>query len=435
MATQRIGATNGRPAAGARRPHVVVVGAGFGGLEVARYLGGAPARVTVIDRRNYHLFVPLLYQVATAALAPGDIAEPIRTVLAKYDNVEIMLGDVDDVDVAARRVTFDGHAIDYDVLVLAPGSGQSYFGHDEWAQWAPGLKTVEDAREIRAKLLMAFERAEITTDPDERRRLMTAVLVGGGPTGVEMAGAIAELAMQTLRREFRNIRPEEARVVLLEAAPRLLGPFPERLARFAHQKLERMGCEVRTSTMVEEVDERGVVAGGERIEAGCLIWTAGVQAAPVGRWLGVETAKTGQVEVDEHLAVPGLEDVYVIGDAALARDRDGSPLPGLAQVAKQQGRYLGKALAARFAGKPWPGPFRFINYGNMATIGRNAAIADFGWWRSAGFLAWLLWGVAHIYLLIGFRNRVVVSIEWLWAYLTKQRGARLITGERKAPLV
>jgi NADH dehydrogenase len=418
-----------------RLPRVVIVGAGFGGLEVARQLGGAPARVSVIDRRNYHLFVPLLYQVATAALSPGDIAAPIRAVLAKHDNVDVLLGDVSDVDVEAKRVDFDGYEIDYDVLVLAPGSGQSYFGHDEWADYAPGLKTIEDARNIRGRLLMAFERAEMTSDAEEQRRLMTVVLVGGGPTGVEMAGAVAELAKQTLRREFRRIRPENARVILLEAMPRLLGPFPERLAGFAERKLERLGCETRTGAMVETIDERGVVAGGERIETATVIWTAGVQAAPVGRWLGVETEKTGQIKVDEHLAVPGLEDVYVIGDAALALDENGEPLPGLAQVAKQQGRYLGKALRARFAGRPRSAPFRFKNYGNMATIGRNAAIADFGWWRTAGFFAWLLWGVVHIYLLIGFRNRVVVAIEWLWAYVTMQRGARLITGKRKAPMV
>jgi NADH:ubiquinone reductase (H+-translocating) len=416
-------------------PHVVIVGAGFGGLEVARALGGTQARVTLIDRRNYHLFVPLLYQVATAALAPGSISAPIRRVLAPHDNVRVLLGDVHEVDTARRCVAFDGRTLDYDVLVLAPGSGQSYFGHDEWAEFAPGLKTVEDAREIRGTLLMAFERAEMTQDAQERERLMTVVLVGGGPTGVEMAGAVAELAKQTLKREFRHIRPEDTRVILLEALPRLLTPFPEALASFAQRALERLGVEVRTGAMVERVDEQGVVAGGERIAAASVIWTAGVRAAPVGRWLGVETEKTGQVRVDRDLAVPGLEDIYIIGDAAFALGRDGQPLPGLAQVAKQQGQYLGKALARRLAGRPWPGPFRFRNYGNMATIGRNAAIADFGWWRTAGLIAWLLWGVVHIYLLIGFRNRVVVAVEWLWAYLTRQRGARLITGERKAPLV
>jgi NADH:ubiquinone reductase (H+-translocating) len=414
---------------------VVIVGAGFGGLEVARALGGTRAQVTVIDRRNYHLFMPLLYQVATAALAPGSISAPIRSVLARHDNVRVLLGEVQEVDTAQRRVTFDGRTVDYDVLVLAPGSAQSYFGHDAWAEFAPGLKTVEDAREVRGKLLMAFERAEMSLDTKERNRLMTVVLVGGGPTGVEMAGAVAELAKQTLKREFRRIRPENARVILIEALPRLLTAFPEPLANFARRALERLGVEVRTGAMVEGVDGGGVVAGGERIDAATVIWTAGVRAAPVGRWLGVETEKTGQVRVDQDLAVPGLEGVYVIGDAALALDREGKPLPGLAQVAKQEGQYLGKALAARFSGRPWRGPFRFHDYGNMATIGRNAAIADFGWWRTAGFLAWLLWGVVHIYLLIGFRNRLVVSLEWFWAYLTRQRGARLITGERKAPLV
>jgi NADH dehydrogenase len=414
---------------------VVIVGAGFGGLEVARALGGTPAQVTVIDRRNYHVFMPLLYQVATAALAPGSISAPIRSVLARHDNVRVLLGEVQEVDTAQKCVAFDRRTVDYDVLVLAPGSGQSYFGHDAWAEFAPGLKTVEDAREIRGKLLIAFERAEMSSDPKERDHLMTVVLVGGGPTGVEMAGAVAELAKQTLKREFRRIRPENARVILIEALPRLLTSFPEPLANFAQRALERLGVEVRTGAMVEGVDGDGVVAGGERIDAATVIWTAGVRAAPVGRWLGVETEKTGRVRVDQDLAVPGLEGVYVIGDAALALDREAKPLPGLAQVAKQEGQYLGKALAARLSGRPWPGPFRFHDYGNMATIGRNAAIADFGWWRTAGFLAWLLWGVVHIYLLIGFRNRLVVSLEWFWAYLTRQRGARLITGERKAPLV
>lgn len=420
--------------AGERRRHVVIVGAGFGGLEAAKALGGKPVSVTVIDRRNYHLFVPFLYQVATATLSPADVAETVRAILRKHQNVEVLLGEVTGVDPAGKRVFMGEQAVDYDDLVIATGSGQSYFGHDAWARHAPGLKTVEDAREIRGRLLMAFEQAEMATDEDERRRLMTVVLVGGGPTGVEMAGAIAELVRRTLRRDFRHIRPESARIILVEALPRLLTPFPEKLAAFARRRLERLGVEIRFNAPVEDVDDESVVAAGERIRAGLVVWTAGVQASPAGRWLGVETDKAGRIKVDDDLGVPGLEDVYVIGDTALVLGKDGEPLPGLAQVAKQQGQYLGRALARKGAGQPWPGPFRFRNYGNMAVIGRNAAVADFGWWRTAGFVAWLLWFVVHVYLLIGFRNKLVVTVAWVWAYLTHQRGARLITGERKAPL-
>ena len=417
------------------RPHVVIVGAGFAGLEVARALGGAAARVTVIDRRNFHLFVPLLYQVATAALSPAEVIAPIRQILRRYDNVEVMLGAVSGVDTVERAVLMGEQRVPYDVLVIATGSGQSYFGHHGWADHAPGLKTIEDAREIRGKLLMAFERAEMTADDAERRRLMTFVVVGGGPTGVEMAGAIAGLARETLKREFRHIRADQARIVLLEAADRILLPFPEDLARFAQRKLEGLGVEVRTDCMVEDVDERGVLAGGERFDSAAVVWGAGVAASPAAAWLGVEPAKGGTVAVDETLRVRGLDDVYVLGDTALCLDEKGEPLPQLAQVAKQQGQYLGRALRRTIEGRPWPGPFRFTNYGNMATVGRNVAVADFGWWRTGGFLAWLLWGVIHVFLLVGFRNRVAVTLQWLWIYITYQRGARLITGERKASIV
>jgi len=419
----------------AQQPHVVIIGAGFGGLAAAREFGGAPVRVTVIDRRNYHLFVPLLYQVATAALSPADVSAPIRAVLSRHANIQVVLGEVTGIDRERRRVLLGERTVPYDYLVIATGSGQSYFGHDEWAEHAPGLKTIEDAREIRGRLLMAFEQAETIEDPEERRRLMTIVLVGGGPTGVEMAGAIAELTRDTLRREFRHIRPEHARIILLEAMPRLLGAFPEELARFARRRLERLGVEIKLDCPVEGVDATGVTACGERIEAAIVVWTAGVAASTAGDWLAVETTKAGQIEVDANLAVPGLDRVFAIGDTARALDQDGKPLPGLAQVAKQQGAYLGRALARVAAGKPWPGPFRFRDYGNMATIGRHAAIADFGWWRTGGAIAWWLWGMVHIYLLIGFRNRLLVAMHWLWIYLTKQRHARLITGERKAPLV
>lgn len=411
-------------------PHIVVIGGGFGGLSVARRLGGAPCRVTLIDRQNFHLFVPLLYQVATAALSPGDIAEPIRQVLARDRNVEVRLDEVTGVDTARRRVVTKTGEIGYDVLVIATGSGQSYFGHPEWATHAPGLKSIADAQEIRNKLLMAFEEAERTDDAARRAALMTIVLVGGGPTGVEMAGAVSELARHTMRRDFRRISPADARIVLVEAMPRLLGPFPEKLASHAQRVLEGRGVELRFNAPVEDVGEDYVVAGGERIPAGTIVWTAGVAASPAGKWLGVETDRAGRVLVDANLAVPGHDGVYVIGDAAHAKGEDGEPLPGLAQVAKQQGEYLGRALAAQAQGRPWPGPFKFRNYGNMATIGRNQAVADFSWWRTAGFVAWLLWSVVHVFLLIGFRNRVLVSVQWLWAYLTYQRGVRLILGDR-----
>lgn len=414
-------------------PHVVIVGGGFGGLSVARKLGGARCRVTVVDRRNFHLFVPLLYQVATAVLSPAEIAEPIRRILSRYKNVEVLLGEVTAVDAANKRVLLGDRAIDYDVLVLAPGSGQSYFGHAEWAAHAPGLKSVEDATEIRHKLLMAFEEAERTTEEARQRALMTVVLVGGGPTGVELAGSISELVRETLKRDFRRISPRQARIVLLEAMPRLLGPFPDELARHARKVLEQRGVELRLNTPVEDIRPECVVAGGEEIPAGTIIWTAGVAAAPAARWLGVETGRDGRVAVDRRLAVPGFDRIYVIGDTALAQGADGQPLPGLAQVAKQQGLYLGRALAGEFAGRPWPGPFTFRNYGNMATVGRHQAIADFGWWHTAGLVAWLLWCVIHVFLLIGFRNRLMVTAEWLWVYATFQRSARLILGGRDRP--
>lgn len=417
------------PAPNRDLPHVVIVGAGFAGLSVARKLGSRPCRVTIIDRQNFHLFVPLLYQVASTVLSPGDIAEPIRRVLSRHQNVEVLLDEVTGIDTAARKVITREQSIDYDALVIATGSGQSYFGHPEWARHAPGLKTLEDAIEIRNKLMLAFEEAERTKDEERRRALMTVVLVGGGPTGVELAGSISELARHTIKRDFRHIRPEETRVILLEATSRLLSAFPEDLADHARKVLQAGGVDLRFDTPVEDVRENCVIAGGESIAAGIIIWTAGVAASPAGRWLGVETDRNGRIKVDDRLAVPGLDGVYALGDTALAVGDDGSPLPGLAQVAKQQGLYLGKALADQLSGRPWPGPFRFRNYGNMATIGRNHAVADFGWWRTGGFVAWVLWSIIHVLLLIGFRNRLLVTMQWLWVYLTYQRASRLIIGE------
>jgi NADH dehydrogenase len=393
-----------------RPPQVVIVGAGFAGLAAAKRLGRAPVAVRVIDRRNHHLFQPLLYQVATAALSPADIAEPIRAVLRPYRNVEVLLDQVTGIDTAARRVlTRETAAHSYDFLIVATGSGDAYFGHEDWARFAPGLKSIEDATDIRRRLLLAFERAEGVADPALRQRLLTFVLVGGGPTGVEMAGAVAELAKATLARDFRHIDPEK-------------------LGAYAGSALARMGVDVRLETTIEHIDAEGVIARGERIPAATVIWSAGVRATPVGRWLGVATARNGAVRVEPDLSVPELPEVFVPGDAALAPGPDGTPLPGLAAVAEQQGRYLGELIAARVEGRPDAGPFVYRDRGTMATIGRSAAVADFGGVQLTGHVAWLLWGLVHIYLLIGFRNRLAVFVNWMWSWLTYGRGACLITG-------
>jgi NADH dehydrogenase len=412
-----------------RPPHVVIVGAGFAGLTAAKRLGRALVEVTVIDRRNHHLFQPLLYQVATAALSPADIAAPIRATLRLYRNIEVLLDEVIEIDTAARRViTKYTAAQSYDFLILATGSEYAYFGHEDWPRFAPGLKSIEDATAIRRRLLLAFERAESARDPALRERLLTFVLVGGGPTGVEMAGAIAELAKATLARDFRHIDPKSARILLVEAGPRLLPAFPEKLSAYARSALARMGVDVRLETMIEQIDEEGVIARGERIPAATVIWSAGVQATSVGHWLGVATARNGAVRVEPDLSVPELPDVFVPGDAALLPGPDGTPLPGLAAVAEQQGRYLGELIAARVERRPDLGPFVYRNRGTMATIGRSAAVADFGTVQLTGHVAWLLWGFVHIYLLIGFRNRLAVFVNWIWSWLTYGRGARLITG-------
>ena len=412
-----------------RPPHVVVVGAGFGGLAAAQRLGKAPVDVTVIDRRNHHLFQPLLYQVATAALSPADVAAPIRATLRPYRNTEVLLDEVVEIDPEARRViTRDNADQTYDYLIVATGSVYAYFGHEDWPCYAPGLKSLEDAIAIRRRLLLAFERAETTRDPTRRERLLTFVLVGGGPTGVEMAGAIAELAKATLARDFRHIDPGAARILLVEAGPRLLPGFPEKLSTYAAATLRRMGVEVRLETMIEAIDAEGVTARGERIPTGMVVWSAGVRATPVGQWLGVGTARNGAVEVEPDLSVPYFPEVFVLGDAAYVPGPDGKPLPGLAAVAEQQGRYVARLIAARVEQRPDPGPFVYRNRGTMATIGRSAAVADFGGVQLTGFTAWLLWGLVHIYLLIGFRNRVAVFVNWVWSWLTYGRGARLITG-------
>ena len=413
-----------------RRPHIVVVGAGFGGLEAARRLARPPVDVTVIDRHNYHLFQPLLYQVATAALSPADIAEPIRVVLRHQQNATVLLDEVTGVDAAARQVQLRFGAVQsYDYLVLATGSQYTYFGHSDWPRLAPGLKSVDDATLIRRRVLLAFEEAETTTDPALRQRLLTFVLVGAGPTGVEMAGALAELAHATLSRDFRHINPRTAHILLVEAGPRVLAGFPEKLAAFALQSLERMGVEVLLDTPIETIDAHGVTARGGHLDAANVIWCAGVEASPVARWLGTPTAKGGRVRVAPDLSLPGRPEIFVIGDAAFVAGPDGEPLPGLAPVAKQQGRYVGELIAARARGGPTPPPFRYRNEGALATIGRHSAVADLGWIRLTGWVAWVLWGIVHIFFLIGFRNRMAVFLNWVWAWLTYGRGALLITGD------
>ncbi|MGI8526613.1 MAG: NAD(P)/FAD-dependent oxidoreductase [Pseudolabrys sp.] len=412
---------------GTRR--IVIIGAGFGGLACAKGLAGTGAQVTLIDRRNYHLFVPLLYQVATAALSPADIARPIRRIIGKYRNIETVLGEIAGIDAATKRVQLSGgRSISYDRLVLATGSQYSYFGHPEWQRFAEGPRSLDEARRIRARLLTAFERAEGSVDTVERERLMTIIIVGGGPTGVEMAGAVGELTRQALARDFRNIDPRRARILLVEAGPRILSSFPQALADYAIRALERLGVAVLTGQPVEHIDVDGAMVGGKRIDAGTVIWGAGVQASPVGKLLGVPLDRTGRIAVDGDLSVRGLSDVYALGDIALALDEQGQPLPALAQVAKQQGEYLAKLL-----GKPGKeiGPFRFNNRGNTAVIGRNAAVFDFGRFQIKGRFAWLLWALIHVYLLVGFENRLQVATHWLWSYFTHERGARLIMFDDK----
>jgi NADH dehydrogenase len=414
--------------------HVVILGGGFGGLDAARALAGAPVRVTLLDRHNYHLFQPLLYQVATASLSPGDIASPIRWVLRRQKNVTVLLANVRDVDVAAKRVILDGtRTIDYDFLIVATGSAHSYFGRGEWAARAPGLKTLDDALEIRRGVLLAFEAAERELSADAQRRLLTFVIVGGGPTGVELAGALAEIARQSLRQDFRNIRPESARIVLLEGAPHLLNAFPEHLREAARESLVRLGVEVRTNTIVTGVDADGVTFRSkdheERLPAQTVLWAAGVEASPIGKSLGAPLDRAGRVLAEATLAVPGHPEIFVAGDLC-ALSQDGVPLPGVAQVAKQEGAHAAHNVLRAVRGQPLE-PFRYRDYGNMATIGRGSAVADLGPIKASGFLAWLIWLFIHIFWLIGFRNRIAVLTEWAWSYLTFQRRVRLITGQRE----
>jgi len=416
------------PTAPDPRAHIVIVGGGFGGLTAALALRNVPVRVTLIDRRNYHLFQPLLYQVATAGLSPADIASPIRGILRKQRNTTVLLGKVTGIDVAGKAVLSDERWVTYDQLVIATGARHAYFNHDEWECFAPGLKKIDDATDIRSRILVAFERAENSTDDRERRRLLTFVIVGGGPTGVEMAGAIAELARRALSTDFRNIDPRSARVVLIDSGPRVLAAFPETLSAAAKRALERLGVEVVLGTRVSRCSLDGVIVGNAEIEADTIIWAAGVMASPAAKWLGAEQDRAGRVVVECDLTLIGHPEIFVIGDTALSKAANGKPLPGIAPVAKQQGAYVARVIAARVGGRPAPAPFRYRHLGTMATIGRKSAVADFGRVRLSGFIAWLLWGIVHIYFLVGFRNRLAVLVGWLWAYLTFERGARLITG-------
>ncbi|QRM29172.1 NAD(P)/FAD-dependent oxidoreductase [Microvirga sp. VF16] len=417
----------------AGRARVTIVGAGFGGLTVAQSLARAPVDVTIIDRHNYHYFQPLLYQVATAALSPADIAWPIRGILKRQKNATVLLANVTGIDANARVVHAGSLTVTYDYLVLATGATHSYFGHPEWASVAPGLKQMEDATEIRRKVLLAFEHAELTNDYDEQSRLLTFVVVGGGPTGVEMAGAIAEVAHHALPAEFRRIDPHAARVILIEAGPRLLPAFPEDLSAYARKALEKMGVEVRTQASVTNCNEGGVDLDGERIETGTIIWAAGVVASPAAEWLGVEADRAGRVKVAPDLTVPGRPEIFVIGDTAAVVDGTaGKPVPGIAPAAKQMGRYVADVIAAKVANRPVPGPFHYRHQGDLATIGRKAAVVKLDRFHLKGLVGWWFWGIAHVYFLIGLRNRAAVALNWFWNYLTYQRGARLIIDSAQA---
>jgi NADH dehydrogenase len=418
-------------------PHVLIIGGGFGGLDATRALARAPARVTLLDRHNYHVFQPLLYQVATAALSPGDIASPIRWILRRQQNVQVLLAEARAIDPTARVVVTDRESLSYDYLIVATGAAHAYFGHPEWAACATGLKTLDDALDIRRRVLLAFEAAERETDPQAQQRLLTFVIIGGGPTGVELAGALAEIARHSLRHDFRRIHPESARIVLLEGGPHILSAFPERLRLAARASLERLGVDVRTGAAVTGVDADGVTIGpggpvGDlRIVAQTILWAAGVAASPLAASLGVPLGQAGRVVADSTLNVPGHPEIFVVGDIC-SFQQDGKLLPGVAQVAKQQGAHAAHNVRRAIAGQPLE-PFRYHNYGNVATIGRGSAVVDIGPVKASGWLAWVFWLFLHIFWLIGFRNRAAVLGEWAWSYVTLQRRIRLITGERLWP--
>jgi NADH dehydrogenase len=405
------------------RPRVVIVGAGFGGIAAARALARAPVDVTVIDRHNYHLFQPLLYQVATAALSPADIASPIRSVLRGQRNASVVLARVSGIDKEKRVVQAGSRSFPYDMLVVATGARHAYFGHDEWEAHAQGLKKIDDATYLRRRILLAFELAETQDDPQERRRLLNFVVVGGGPTGVEMAGAIAELARRALSAEFRSIDPRDARIILLEGGPRVLAPFEPRMSEAAKKALEELGVEVLLSSVVTACDAEGVAVGADRIESRTVIWAAGVRASQAAKWVGADTDAAGRALVGADLTLPDHPEIFVIGDTAHVPGPGGRPLPGIAAVAKQQGQHVARSIATQTRSA-----FRYRDYGTMATIGRKKAVAQVGRLRLSGYPAWVLWSLAHVFFLVGFRNRTSVLMSWAWSYLTYERGSRLITG-------
>jgi len=412
------------------RKQIVVVGAGFGGMAVMQSLKGVEADITLVDRTNHHLFQPLLYQVATAALSPAEIATASRVLLRRYRNATVLMAEVTGVDPARRRVQLaTGIELPYDYLVLATGAAYSFFGHDEWAGYTHVLKTLDDALSIRERLLSAFEWAEESDDPAQSERLMTFAVIGGGPTGVELAGTMAELARSTLARDFKRIDPRSARIVLCEAGPRLLASFPPHLSDYSLTALRALGVEVRLGEAVNQIDERGLLVGNLRIDASLILWCAGTAARPAARWIGASAARNGAVQVAADCSVPAWPEIFAIGDVASFSAGLSAPLPGLAPVAKQQGYYVGHVLKARLQRKPSPGPFHYRDWGTMAVIGRSHAIADFGRFRLTGFFAWLTWSLVHLMLLVDFRSRVVVYWNWSWAFFTYGRGARLLTGE------
>jgi NADH:ubiquinone reductase (H+-translocating) len=417
-------------------PRVVIVGAGFGGLKAARTLAKAPVRVTIIDRRNYHTFQPLLYQVATAGLSPGEIASPVRSILRSEKNVEVLMAEVTDFDLERRLVQTPDGNIPYDYLIVAAGATHSYFGRDEWEPYAPGLKTIEDALEIRRRVLLAFELAERQAAAGETTSALNFVVVGGGPTGVELAGTLAEISRHALAHEFRSIDPARTHIVLIEGGPRVLPAYSEDLSRSAEQQLQNLGVEVRTSTMVTNVEAGAVYLGNTRLDATVILWAAGVAASPLGKKLGVPTDRAGRVPVSPDLSVPGRPEIFVIGDLASTKDEHGKLLPGVAPVAIQQGHFVGKLIRTEVESGRGAGArpnFHYWDKGSLATIGRAAAVAQFGKIHISGFIAWLSWLFVHIFFLIGFRNRLLVFIQWAWSYVTYERGARLITGSTYLP--
>jgi NADH dehydrogenase len=412
----------------ADRHHLVIVGAGFGGLQAITHLRGAPLDITLIDQRNHHLFQPLLYQVATAVLAPSEIAWPIRSLMRGRAEVSTMLATVTGIDPATHRVILrDGGAVPYDTLILATGARHGYFGHNDWEPFAPGLKTIEDATRLRSKILLAFEAAEQEPNPALRAQWLTFVIVGAGPTGVELAGTIADMAHDTLPPEFRSIDTQMTKVVLIEAGARVLPGYPESLSDYARHALEKLGVEVSLNQAVTQIDAHGVVFGERRVASETIIWAAGVQASPAAEWLAAASDRSGRILVAPDLTVPGHPDIFAIGDTVAIKTADGRPVPGIAPAAKQGGRYVAGVIRARLAGKGAPPPFRYHHDGSLAQIGKNKAVIDFGWIRLRGRIAWWLWGIAHIYFLVGVQARLAVALDWLWTHLRNQRNARLIT--------